>query len=57
MKGDQAYTCNSQSLVTIFSGWYLILRFTLCRHMYNLTILHVLRINKYIILWCVSSKM
>ena len=51
VKGDQAHTCNLQPWITIFSGLCFILRIALCRHIYiTWHILHVLCINKYIIL-------
>ena len=57
VKGDQAYTCNLQPWITIFSRLYFIMRFALCRHILTWHILHVLRINKYIILWRVKYQM
>ena len=57
VKGDQAYTCNLQPWITIFSRSYFIMRVALCRHILTWHILHVLRINKYIILWRVDYQM
>ena len=58
LNGDQTYMCNLQQWVTIFPWSKLILCFALCRHIYiTWHILHVLRINKYIILWCVKCQM
>ena len=57
VKGDQAYTCNLQLWITIFPGLSFILRIALCRYILTWHILHVLRINKYIILWHVNYQM
>ena len=57
VKGDQAYTCNLQPWITIFSRLYFIMRVALCRHILTWHILHVLCINKYIILWHVKYEM
>ena len=37
VKVDQAYMCNLQPWFTIFSELYFILRFALCRYIYNVT--------------------
>ena len=57
MKGDQAYTCNLQPWITIFPGSYFIMRIALCIHIWTWHTLHILRINKYIILWRVNYQM
>ena len=57
VKHDQAYTCNLQPWITIFSRLYFIMRIALCRHILTWHILHVLCINKYIILWRVKYQM
>ena len=57
VKGDQAYTCNLQPWITIFPGSYFIMRIALCIHIWTWHTLHILRINKYIILWRVNYQM
>ena len=56
MKGDHTYTCNLQPCVTTFSGLCLILRFAQCGYIVAWHILHVLHMNKYIILWRVTYQ-
>ena len=51
------YTCNLQSWITIFPGSYFIMRIALCIHIWTWHTLHILRINKYIILWRVKYQM